>query len=191
MIPNKKAVAAVGAALMTLSLGSPLAQATDDRSNAHPESEGWTKLDDRFTIPAGSACNVAIRFRARAFFRATVNGEPRRDNQRLKPGDVQVEEFEKGRIGLINLETKRTLRLDGAGKFTDTVMPGGNWRSVGEGDNLYLGERIVGLLSASGTQHFKVLDPYGDTQIIITRTKGTTRELCTVLGARPVYGKNP
>lgn len=174
-------VVVMGIATATLGAGSAVAACTD-KPGSYPESEGWSAVDIRLTVPKGNACNVAVKVRIVGHQRTIELNESGSRTRTESPDEV---------LHLTNKKTgkKITKRIDGS--FTDNVK-GSTITSVGRGRNVLFGKGIRGFLWASGTQRFTVThfdDPTRAT-IDVHRTKGRTQELCHALGARAVNGKD-
>jgi len=187
------AVLASTAAMAMIAAG--MAPATASNDDPYPKSEGWVKVDFKDTLPKGFACNVAVKGHIQGHERFTVNGKvPPKNWKGPKPGDLLKLESPDETATLTNTKNKKkiTVKIDGA--FYDRVAKNGkDLHSKGEGRNLYFGQGIRGLLWAEGLQEFSVYDfesPKKNT-LDIHETYGSTRELCRVLGAKAVAGKNP
>jgi hypothetical protein len=185
----------LGIGVVALSAGSAIAcpPTPTDPDPKYPQSKGWYFVNDTVTFPRGYACNVAIKFHVVGHQRTLVNGHlPPKDWKGPQPGDrvknVSPDEI----VTLTNLKNHRSVTKLISGTLYDHVQRNGTTiKTRGVGKNLFNGKGVQGIVYASGKQRLTVTHFGTPRQTLhIDRTKGTTIEMCHVLGATAVPGKN-
>jgi hypothetical protein len=148
----------------------------------YPVSEGWHQIDQHRTLPAGSACKVAVQDDDTGHLRVLPVSKNR----------FFVDAGEDARATFTNLANGRKLTLDISGDVYVRVSKSGRTaHGTAFGSSYFQGKGIKGIVYADGVQKNRVtrLGTKNETQHLRI-LNGTKKDLCRLLGTTPVKGMN-
>lgn len=149
-----------------------------------PKPGPWEVNHFSYSIPKGGACDQAITFTVRGEERYTEYSETKFKVEARRE-TTRVTNRKNHRRVTVSTNRSSVISQSAAKAKSLTI------KVRTKGSDLLYGDGVTGIIYARGTQKFVITNAAeSKAQTSILSTTGSTRELCTILGAHPVVGSH-